>query len=158
MAFQILINLFMAIIWMFLNSDWSPVSFVIGYFIGILLLFVLRRFLPTRFYLANVYAVIKLILIFIRELILSNISVLKLVLAPKLNMQPGIFAYKTELKSNWEITILSSLITLTPGTLVIDVSDDNQTLYIHAIDVPDAEDTIQSIKDSFEKAIMEVSR
>ncbi|HHY20463.1 MAG TPA: Na+/H+ antiporter subunit E [Bacilli bacterium] len=158
MAFQILINLIIAIVWMFLNNDWSPVSFVIGYFIGIFLLFLLRRFLPNRFYLTNVIAVIKLVLIFIRELILSNISVLKLVLAPNLNMQPGIFAYKTELKSDWEITILSSLITLTPGTLVIDVSDDNSTLYIHAIDVPDAEETIQSIKDSFEKAIMEVSR
>lgn len=158
MAFQLLINLTIAIVWMFLNSDWSPVSFVIGFVIGILLLFLLRRFLPTRFYLANVIAVIKLTLIFIRELILSNISVLKLVLAPNLNMKPGIFAYKTELKSEWEITLLSSLITLTPGTLVIDVSDDNQTLYIHAIDVPDAEETIQSIKDSFEKAIMEVTR
>ncbi len=73
-------------------------------------------------------------------------------------MRPGIFAYPTVLKKDWEITVLSNLITLTPGTLVVDVSPDNKILYIHAIDIEDAEETIDSIRNSFEKAIMEVSR
>ena len=54
--------------------------------------------------------------------------------------------------------MLSNLITLTPGTLVVDVSPDNKVLYIHAIDIEDAEETIDSIRNSFEKAILEVSR
>jgi multicomponent Na+:H+ antiporter subunit E len=54
--------------------------------------------------------------------------------------------------------VLSNLITLTPGTLVVDVSPDNKILYIHAIDIDDAKETIDSIKNTFEKAIMEVSR
>ena len=73
-------------------------------------------------------------------------------------IQPMIFALPTDLKHDWEITLLSSLITLTPGTLVLYVSDDQRTLYIHAIDVDDVDEAIDSIKNTFEKAIKEVSR
>ena len=89
---------------------------------------------------------------------MSNISVLQVVLRPKMNIQPMIFALPTDLEHDWEITLLSSLITLTPGTIVLNVSDDQRTLYIHAIDVDDVDDAIDSIKNSFEKAIKEVSR
>lgn len=81
-----------------------------------------------------------------------------LVLKPKLELQPMIFAMPTVLEKDWEITLLSSLITLTPGTIVVHVSDDQRTLYVHAIDVDDVEEAISSIKQSFEKAILEVGR
>lgn len=101
---------------------------------------------------------LKLILMFLRELILSNISVLKVVLRPKLDIQPMIFALPIDLKKNWEITLLSNLITLTPGTLVMHVSDDQKTLYVHALNDDDVNHAINSIKNSFEKAIKEVSQ
>ncbi|WP_243290475.1 Na+/H+ antiporter subunit E [Bacillus sp. FJAT-47783] len=158
MAFQILLNSFIAFIWMFLHNSYSTSSFLVGYMIGLLIIFGLRRFFPRRFYLCNVLAVINLVLIFFKELILSNISVLKVILSPKLNMQPGIFALETSLKKDWEITLLANLITLTPGTLVVDISDDNKTLYIHAMDIDDVEQARNDIKNSFERAIKEVSR
>ncbi|KRG15219.1 Na+/H+ antiporter subunit E [Lederbergia galactosidilytica] len=158
MAFQILLNFFMAFLWMFFESSFQLNTFLIGYLLGLLIIFIMRRFFPGRFYLAKVFAIIKLVLIFIRELLLSNIAVLKVVLSPKLSIRPGIFALQTELRSDWEITLLSHLITLTPGTLVVKLSEDNKTLYIHAIDIEEVDDAINSIKQSFEKAIMEVSR
>lgn len=88
---------------------------------------------------------------------MSNIAIVKVVLKPKLDMRPAIFAMDTELTRDWQITLLSSLITLTPGTLVIDVSEDNKTLFIHAMNIGEVEDEINSIKNSFEKAILEVS-
>lgn len=94
--------------------------------IGLLLIFVLRRSFSHRFYLHNVWAVIKLILIFFRELILSNYAIMKVVVKPKLDVKPGIFAMPTELTKDWEILTLSNLITLTPGTLVVDISDDKK--------------------------------
>ncbi|MGG7620135.1 Na+/H+ antiporter subunit E [Robertmurraya sp. GLU-23] len=158
MAFQILLNVFLALVWMFLKVSNEPIDFFVGYFFGLLLVFTFRRFFPSRFYLLRVVAVINLIAIFIKELLLSNIAVLKVIIKPKLDIQPGIFALHTELKNDWEITLLSNLITLTPGTLVVDISDDNKTLYIHAMDASDVEAAISSIKNTFEKAIMEVSR
>ncbi|MEW9051026.1 MAG: Na+/H+ antiporter subunit E [Neobacillus sp.] len=158
MSFQILLNVFLAFIWMFLKNDYSSSSFIIGYFLGLLIMLAYRRFFTSRFYLVRVWAVIKLLALFLKELVLSNISVLKHILSPTLNIKPGIFALKTELTKDWEITILANLITLTPGTLVVDVSLDRQTLYIHAMDIPEKHEAIDSIKNTFERAIMEVSR
>lgn len=158
MAFQIVLNVFLAFMWMFIKVSFDFSSFIKGYFFGLIIIFVFRRFFKSRFYLGNIYAALKLTLIFLRELILSNIAVIKVVLKPKLDMRPGIFAYETVLTKDWEITILSSLITLTPGTLVVEVSDDNKILYIHAMDIDDVDEAKNSIRNSFEKAIMEVSR
>lgn len=158
MAFQILLNVFLAFIWMFLKNEYNGNTFLVGYFFGLMIIFGFRRFFGTRFYMLRVLAVVSLIYIFLRELILSNIAVLKVILKPKLDMKPGIFALETQLTMDWEITILANLITLTPGTLVVDVSPDNKTLYIHAMDIGDVDEAIQDIKGTFEKAIMEVSK
>lgn len=156
MAFQILLNLFIAIIWMFLSTSFTVQAFIIGYIIGLIIIFIMRRYFKKKFYLVRLWAVIKLTLILLRELFLSNIAVLRVVLQPKLDIEPCIFAFPTELQHDWEITLLSNLITLTPGTLVVHVSDDQRTLYIHAIDVNNIAEEIDSIKQTFEKAIKEV--
>jgi len=158
MAFQLLLNFFIALVWMFMSTSFTASTFVIGLLIGLLLIIITRRFFTERLYIWRLWAMVKLTLLFFKELILSNISVLLVVLRPKMDIQPMIFALPTDLEHDWEITLLSSLITLTPGTLVINVSDDQKTLYIHAIDVDDVDDAIDSIKNSFEKAIKEVSR
>lgn len=161
MAFQILLNFFIAFVWMFLKVSFDPATFIIGYLIGLAMIFPFRRSFNSRFYLGKVWAVVYLFLLFLKELIVANFSVLKIVLQPKLDFQPGIFEYQTVLKKDWEITLLSNLITLTPGTLVVDVleePDQGKVLYIHAIHVPDANEAIEGIKNSFEKAILEVSR
>ncbi|MCP8616941.1 Na+/H+ antiporter subunit E [Salirhabdus salicampi] len=158
MPLQIVYNMIIAIMWMFLTETYTFQALVTGYLIGILLLFLLQRFIPDTFYFRRVIKVFQLILLFIKELTLSNFSIVKLVYKPKLNIEPGIFALPTELKSNWEITLLANLITLTPGTLSVAVSDDQSVIYIHAIDIPDVEKEISSIKETFERAIMEVTR
>lgn len=156
MAFQILLNVFIALVWMFLNTSLTIQTFIIGYLIGMLVIFIMRRYFKEKFYLKRVWAVIKLTLIFFRELFLSNFAVLRIVLKPKMDIEPRIFAYQTELRHDWEITLLSNLITLTPGTLVVHVSEDQRTLYIHSIDVDDVNVEIDSIKQTLEKAVKEV--
>ncbi|WP_453994168.1 Na+/H+ antiporter subunit E [Bacillus nitroreducens] len=158
MLLQLVLNIFIAFAWMFIANSYDFGSFFGGFLIGLLLIFVLRRSFSHRFYLHNVWAVIKLIFIFFRELILSNYAIMKVVVKPKLDIKPGIFALPIELEKDWEILTLSNLITLTPGTLVMDISDDKKLLYIHSMDLQDVDAAISSIKNTFEKAIMEVSR
>ncbi|WP_152656323.1 Na+/H+ antiporter subunit E [Oceanobacillus sp. CFH 90083] len=158
MPFQILINVMLAVLWMFLQNEYTFVSFLFGYIIGILILIVIRRFLKFDFYLKKVWAIIKLIYLFMIELIKANIDVVKVVLKPKQDHKPGIVAVRTHLESDFEISMLAALITLTPGTISMDFSDDSKTIYVHSIDVPDKEAMIKDIQDSFEKAIMEVTK
>lgn len=158
MPFQILLNIGLAIIWMLLKNDFSGVQFFYGYFIGVGLLFALRRFLKFDFYFRRIIALIKLLLLFTYKLILANIDVIKIVLSPKMNIQPGIIAVPTVLKSDWEVTLLSCLISLTPGTVSMYYSEDGRTIYIHAIHIEDKEELVAEIHNSFEKAIMEVTQ
>lgn len=158
MALQILLNLVIALVWMFLNNEWSYQRFTVGYLLGMALIGLLHRFWPEGFYMKRLWAVIKLLLMFLRELIVSSFTVMGQIVRPKLNVRPGIFAFPTELESDWEVTLLSCLICLTPGTLTLDVSRDGRTLYIHAMDIGDAELLSQQIKGTFEKAIKEVTR
>ncbi|XKH50768.1 Na+/H+ antiporter subunit E [Chryseomicrobium palamuruense] len=158
MAIQILLNVFIAFVWMFLSNSFTTATFIIGYILGLVMLFMLRRFFSTRFYMERVVAVAKLILLFLKELVVSNIAVLRVILKPKMNIRPAIFELETQLKEGWEITLLSLLITLTPGTVVINISEDRTKLYVHTLDLDDVEDAVNSIRNTFEKAIMEVSR
>ncbi|QUG42501.1 Na+/H+ antiporter subunit E [Psychrobacillus sp. INOP01] len=158
MAFQILLNVLIALTWMFLSVSFKPTTFIVGYLLGLLMLFMLRKSFSSRFYMDRLWAVIKLASLFLKELVLSNFSVLKLIVQPTMPIRPAIFAMPTVLEQDWEITLLSSLITLTPGTVVIDISDDNKTLYIHSIDFEDIDEAVDSIRNTFEKAILEVSR
>lgn len=158
MALQILLNFILACLWMFLTVSYTPSTFIIGYLLGIGVLLIMRRFFTGRLYIERVWALIVLFFIFIRELVMSNIQVLFAVIRPRMDIKPAIFALETDLKDDWEITLLSSLITLTPGTVVLNISDDQKTLYIHALHVDDVDEAVESIKTSFEKAIVEVSR
>lgn len=160
MALQLLFNLLIAFLWMGINNDGSFSSFLIGFLlgIGILLLFRRSRSQPRPFYLRRLWSILKLVLIFIRELTISNFVVIGHILRPRLAIRPGIFAYETSLTSAWEVTLLSCLICLTPGTLTLDVSADGTTLYIHAIDIQDAEAMATQIRTNFEQVIQEVTR
>ncbi|TWT03249.1 Na+/H+ antiporter subunit E [Planococcus sp. CPCC 101016] len=158
MALQILLNFFLAFVWMFMTVSFSPAGFAIGFLVGLGIIILMRRFFSYRLYTSRAWAVILLFLLFLKELFLSSIQVLRIVIKPNMNLKPAIFELETELKQDWEITLLSALITLTPGTLVVGISNDQKRLYIHALDFEDIDEAVSSIKDTFERAILEVSR
>ncbi|QDI92415.1 Na+/H+ antiporter subunit E [Salicibibacter halophilus] len=158
MPFQILINLIIAFLWVTLQDDWSLPTFTLGYILGLAILFLMRRFFNEKFYLSRVWAIIVLMAIFMWELIMSTIVVIGQILRPKLNITPGIFKLETELESNWEITTLALLFMLTPGSVVVEVSPDKNTFYMHVMDIPVSRDMVISSHARFEKAIMEVTR
>src|SRR5690606_33232595 len=116
MPVQLLLNLVIAFIWMFLHNTWDGGTFVIGYLVGLGLLFALRRFLPQELYVRRVVAIIKLVLLFLKELVLSGLFVAKELLRPSLSIRPGIVAVPTQLRTEWEVTLFACLVTLTPGT------------------------------------------
>ncbi|AIQ63596.1 monovalent cation/H+ antiporter subunit E [Paenibacillus stellifer] len=157
MAYQIGLNVLIAVLWMVLNDNWTGGGLTVGYVIGAALLFLFRKFGNQPFYLKRVWAVVKLLGIFSRELVKSGVAVIRNIVRPKLDISPGIFAYETKLTTDWEITILSCLICLTPGTLTLEVSGDKRMLYIHAMDIQDAGYLCEDIRNTFEQAIAEVT-
>ncbi|MCG7343100.1 Na+/H+ antiporter subunit E [Sporosarcina sp. ACRSL] len=160
MPAQLLLNLFIAFLWMMLidEDEFRFTTFIAGFLVGIGIVFFLHRFFGRQFYLRRLYSSFKLLLIFIRELTQSTIVVLGQILSPKLKIKPGIFKYETVLESDVEVTMLSLLLTLTPGSVVMEVAPEGDTLYIHAMDVEQSREGLIKQLKNFEKAIMEVTR
>jgi multicomponent Na+:H+ antiporter subunit E len=96
------------------------------------------------------------VLFFLREMVVANLRVAHDVLTPRHHMTPGIVAVPLELTSDLQITLLASLITLTPGTLSLHIADDRRTLYVHAMYIDDPEELVRGIKEGFEQRVMEV--
>ena len=160
MPAQFLMNIFIAILWVFFQDEdqFYVTTFATGYLIGIGILYLMHRFFGDRFYLSRVFAVIKLIFIFISELTQSSVSVLKLILSPKMKLTPGIVKYDTQLRGEWEVPLLAMLMILTPGSVVVEVTPEGDAFYIHAIDVKESNESVIKSLNKFEKAIMEVTR
>jgi multicomponent Na+:H+ antiporter subunit E len=157
---QFLLNIFIAVLWMLLKDENEAhfTTFFTGFLIGVLILYLMHRFFGMQFYLKRIFAVGKLISIFVWELIISSLLVLRQICSPKLNITPGIFTYKTALQGEGEITTLALLLTLTPGSVVMEVSPDGKLFYIHAMDIEKSKISVLRSIESFEKVIMEVTR
>ncbi len=106
----------------------------------------------------KLYHGLRLLISFARELIMSNLAVVRVVLSPRLRIRPGIIAYETSLKTDLGVTTLANLITLTPGTLTLDVSEDKKTLYIHTLNIGDPAEVSESIHQAFEVELLELER
>src|SRR5699024_6550371 len=158
MAFQIVVNLIISLLWLFLSESYTLVTVTLGYIVGIILLLFLNRFFKERFYLERFFQFIVLFLTFIRELIVSNIDLVKSVYGKNPHFEPCNFGRPIEEKKNWAITLLANVISLTPGTLSIAVSDANSIIFIHAMHIDETEQSIYDITNTFEKAIMEVTK
>lgn len=153
-----LINILMALVWAAITGSFSLPNLLFGFALAALALSLIREQVGTVGYMGRSRRVISLFLLFLYELVLSALSVARLVLSPRMAINPAFIAFPLRVDKDFEITILANLITLTPGTLSVDVSPDRRTLYIHAIDVTDEEALKRAIAEGFEMKIMEAFR
>ena len=153
-----LINILLALAWGAVTGSFSEINLTFGFLLAFGALYLIREQVGTAAYYQRIGKSVGLAITFVRELILSAWRVATIVLRPKIELEPGIIAFPLTVDTDFEITMLANLITLTPGTLSVDVSEDRKILYIHCIDVPDPQATIDDIKNGFERKIMEAFR
>lgn len=153
-----LINTLLALAWAAVTGTFSLANIVFGFLLGALALYLIREQVGSLGYFRRGARIIGLTALFLYELVLSAWRVAVLVLSPRMDLKPGIFAYRLKVDRDFEITLLANLITLTPGTLSVDVSEDRKLLYIHAIDCSDPEASRRDIAQGFERKIMEAFR
>jgi multicomponent Na+:H+ antiporter subunit E len=153
-------NILLALVWVGMTADFTPRNLAVGFLLGLLILFFTRRVVGAPNYLIKVRQVTGLHLFMIWELIKANLRVAYEVLTPGYAMRPGVIALPLDAKTDVEITLLANLITLTPGTLSLDVSSDRRVLYIHIMHLDDQDLDIvrRKIKDGLERRILEVLR
>ena len=155
---NLLLNILLAIAWVMLTGEigWQPL--MEGMLIGFVILSISRYALGTSSYVRKIPLAINFFFFFVKELIVANLVIAYDILTPKDHMKPGIVAIPLDAKTDLEITLLANFITLTPGTLSLDISKDKKTLYVHGIYVKDPEQFRTSIKIGFEKRLLELLR
>lgn len=150
-----ILNFILALAWGFVTGSFALVNLAFGFVLAFVALWLPRRLWGEAKYFRRTYLILRLIAVFMRELVKSGVNVARIVLRPGLEFRSGILAIPLACKSDLEIMIFANLITLTPGTLSIDVSDDRSTLYVHAIHTDDPAADKQAMKDAFEANIRE---
>ncbi|MDR7417864.1 MAG: Na+/H+ antiporter subunit E [Armatimonadota bacterium] len=153
---MLLTNVLLALAWAALTGHFSLLNLALGFGLGYALLYVATRAGAGTGYFAQVWQVVGFVAFFLWELLLANLRVAYHILAPLERMRPGIVAIPLDLRTDAEITALANLITLTPGTLSLDVSTDRRVLYVHALRIEDAESFRRDIKAGFERRVREV--
>lgn len=158
MSRTLLINILLALAWGAVTGSFTLVNLAFGFVIAAAALWIIREQFDTSAYITRAVKVTGLILMFLRELFISASRVAIIVLKPASSYQPGFIAFPLTTDRAPEIALLANMITLTPGTLSVDVSEDKSTLFIHCIDVPDTEALKRDIAEGFERKIMEALR
>jgi multicomponent Na+:H+ antiporter subunit E len=151
-------NLILAFLWAVLMGEFSVASLVVGFVIGFLALALVHRLTRPLDYIRKSYALVRLAAFFAWDMFLSTLRVAHDVVTPRLRSRPGIVGFPLRAQSNEEITVLATLLSFTPGTLTVDISDDRKTLYVHVMFLDSRESFCKRISDQLEKSILEVLR
>ena len=146
------------VVWLAVSGSFTIPNLLLGAAAGALSLALIRGHIQSDGRRIRFLKVLSLLMLFFKELALSAWKVAMLVASPKMALKPGIFAFPLTVDRDFEITLLANLITLTPGTLSVDVSEDRKVLYVHAIDCSDPVGARRDIANGFEKKIMEAFR
>ena len=153
-----LLNALFAFGWAAMIGSFTLPSLVIGFVLGFAALYLTRGlYSPTRYF-DRSRRIVLLVLYFLYELVVSSIRVAHDVLTPKMHTRPGIIAVPIDAESDAEIMLLANLISLTPGTLSLDVSPDRKILYVHAMFIDDLDTAKQEIKTGMERRLLEAIR
>jgi len=155
-----LLNLLLSLVWVALTGHLNYTNFLFGFIMGFFILWLLARVSKAeeRNYFYRVPKIILFIFSFFYDMIRANIEVAREIMTPQLNMTPGIIAYEHKLKTDFEITMMTNLIALTPGTMVLKISDDKKILYIHGLYIRDKEKFIERMRNGLEKKLIEIIR
>ncbi|HEC2158409.1 Na+/H+ antiporter subunit E [Staphylococcus delphini] len=158
---QIGLNVMIAFLWVLFQDEdaFRLTTFVTGYIIGIVVIYIVHKFFDQEFYPKKIWVSIKFLAVYLYQLLTATVSITNYVLFKTNQMDPGLVTYETQLDKDWEITFLTILIIITPGSTVIRVNRKPSIFLIHAIDTTEKEkkSLLKSIK-QYEELIVEVTK
>ena len=153
---MLMLNVLLALAWAAVTGEMTAINLIAGFAVGYVVLWLLSRVAGGSGYFAKVGQIIGFALYFLWELIVATLRVAADIVTPQHLMKPAILAIPIEGRSPAEITLLANVITLTPGTLSLDVSPDGQSLYVHVMYASDAEKARREIQEGFGRRVHEV--
>ena len=154
-----LTNILLTLVWAGLLGEISVSTLASGFILSYGILYVLSRDEPGhRHYFGRVPRTIGFALYYLYELVKSNVIVAYDIITPRHHMKPGVVAIPLQAKTDFEITLLANLISMTPGTLSLDISHDRKVLFVHAMYIDDPDTIRREITEKLERRVLEILR
>jgi multicomponent K+:H+ antiporter subunit E len=153
-----LLSLVLIVVWLFLVNTITFGHLFLGTLLGIAIPWFTNRFWPERPKIAKPFLLFRFFfLTFVADVIVANITVVRLFLLPDISrLRPRFIEIPLDTQDPMVITILASVISLTPGTVSAEVSEDQKTLIVHGLDVADETLAVQTIKTRYEAPLKEI--
>ena len=152
---QPLLSLALLLTWLLVNH-FSAGHLVLGTMLALVIPWFSRHFWPERVKVSRPLKVLHFSGRVLLDIVTANITVARLLLGPLLALTPRFVHYPLQLRDDFAITVLANTISLTPGTVSADVSEDRRTLLIHALDVEDERLLIETIHQRYEQPLQEI--
>jgi multicomponent K+:H+ antiporter subunit E len=152
-----LLTLTLVVVWAFLMNSFSVGTILFGVILGVIIPLVTRTFWPGRPRLRHVVAIAEYCLIVLWDILVANVVVAGLVLFRRADsLKPAAVTVPLDLTSAEAITTLAGTITMTPGTVTIDLSADAKSLLVHCLHAPDPQGVVDDIKSRYEGRLKEI--
>jgi len=149
-------NLLLAIIWAVFFGGFTWLSVLSGLAVGYGILWLLQPLTGTQSsYFKRVWYWAKLVVMFHYELIVSSIHVLWDIVTPQHRARPALIEMPLAAKTDLGVLLVTNMISLTPGTLSIDVSPDRSTLLVHAMFADDPDAVVHELKSGMERWVID---
>ncbi len=143
-------------VWLLLNNTVGAGHVVLGLLLAILVPWLTSAFWPERVRIRAPLVLLRLVGVLLWDILIANLNVARLILGRNDALHPGFFYIDLEIQTPLGISFLANAISLTPGTVSCDLSEDRRRLLVHALHVEDVAATIRGIKERYEKPLMEV--
>lgn len=152
-----LLTILLVIVWLIIANSFTINSLVLGLILGILIPFFTYPYwpnVPTGFRAGKMLSYIGLV---IWDIIVANIEVAWIVVTKRnADMKSTWVTIPLDLRTPEAITMLAGTITLTPGTVSADLSDEGHCLLVHALDAEDPDAVRDEIKERYERRLKEI--
>lgn len=153
---QPVLSLLILGLWMVLASAPSLAQFVLGAAVAVLLPWITRGFWPDRPRLSDPLAALKLAFVVLHDIVTANLLVARQVLGPPAVLRPAFLEVPLEIGDPFVATILGSIVSLTPGTVSVEIDRRRRVLLVHALHVEDAAEAIAAIKTRYEAPLRRI--
>lgn len=153
---HVFLSVAMVFFWVLMTGSISVGNMLLGFFLSWLIPYLTQSFWPQAMTLSHPLLALRFVLIVLWDIIAANFQVALLILGSRQKLQPAFMKIPLILKQDFTITLLANTISLTPGTVSVDLDMDSGYLLVHALHVSDIDDCIAQIKTRYEMPLKEI--
>lgn len=149
-------SLLLLAVWLMLNNTVAPAHLLLGAILGIAIPWGTHRVWPEQLHFSHPLVALRLFFVVLYDIVIANLIVARLVLGPVAALRPAFVELPLQLQNPYAISLLASIITMTPGTVSAWLSEDRRTLLVHALDVDNRDALVAEIKQRYEVPLKEI--